>query len=145
MRWFWDWAKYHNSHNSKNIRVTKLSFGRNDLPKSTYTILAKEQFGHSYTFWTMVIIIFSPVSNSSNHPLIIFFQTLSPFWKWMLLIILWNVIDADYNFWPHCVEKDDPGIGSGSDEKCDRFPNVWKLITSTISYPQWSWDMDQRK
>ena len=35
MRWIWDWAKYHNSHSSKNIRVTKLSFGQNDLPRST--------------------------------------------------------------------------------------------------------------
>ena len=35
-----------------------------------YTILAKEQFGHSYTLWTMAIMIFSPVSNSSNHPLL---------------------------------------------------------------------------
>ena len=34
-----------------------------------YTILAKEQFGHSYTFWTMALMIFSPVSNSSHHPL----------------------------------------------------------------------------
>ena len=31
--------------------------------------MAKEQFGHSYTFWTMAIMIFRPVSNSSNHPL----------------------------------------------------------------------------
>ena len=35
MRWIWDWARYHNSHSSKSIRVTKLSFGQNDLPRST--------------------------------------------------------------------------------------------------------------
>ena len=35
IRWIWDWAKYHNSHSSKIIRVTKLSFGQNDLPRST--------------------------------------------------------------------------------------------------------------
>ena len=35
MRWIWDWAIYHNSHSSKSIRVTKLSFGQNDLPRST--------------------------------------------------------------------------------------------------------------
>ena len=35
MQWIWDWAKYHNSHSSKSIRVTKLSFGQNDLPRST--------------------------------------------------------------------------------------------------------------
>ena len=31
--------------------------------------MAKEQFGHSYTFWTMAIMIFSPVSNLLHHPL----------------------------------------------------------------------------
>ena len=35
MRWIWDWAKYHNSRSSKNIRVTKVSFGPNNFPKST--------------------------------------------------------------------------------------------------------------
>ena len=44
--------------------MAKLSFGRNNLPR---TILAKEQFGHSYTFCTVAIMIFSPVSNSSHH------------------------------------------------------------------------------
>ena len=28
------------------------------------------QLGHTYTFWTMAIMIFSPVSNSSNQPLL---------------------------------------------------------------------------
>ena len=31
MRWIWDWAKYHNSHSSKSIRVTKLFFCQNDV------------------------------------------------------------------------------------------------------------------
>ena len=31
----WDLAKYHNSHSSKSIRVTKLSFGQTDLPRRT--------------------------------------------------------------------------------------------------------------
>ena len=35
IRWIWDWARYHNSHSSKSIRVTKLSFGQNGLPRST--------------------------------------------------------------------------------------------------------------
>ena len=35
IRWIWDWAKYHNSHSSKSIKVTKLSFGQNDFPRST--------------------------------------------------------------------------------------------------------------
>ena len=29
--WIWDWAKYHNSHSSKSIRVTKLFFGQNGV------------------------------------------------------------------------------------------------------------------
>ena len=33
-------------------------------------ILAKGQLCHSFTFWTMSIMIFSLVSNSSNHPLL---------------------------------------------------------------------------
>ena len=35
IRWIWDWAKYYNSYIWKSIRVTKLSFGQNDLPRST--------------------------------------------------------------------------------------------------------------
>ena len=34
-------------------------------------ILVKEQVDHSYTFWTMPIMIFSPGANFCNHPLII--------------------------------------------------------------------------
>ena len=79
MRWIWDWAKYHNSHSSKSIRVTKLSFGQSGFPRST-PFWQKNQFAHSwtteqwfmahsYTFWTMAILIFRPVSNSSHHPL----------------------------------------------------------------------------
>ena len=34
-----------------------------------YTILAKEQSSHSYTFWSMPIITFSSVANFSDHPL----------------------------------------------------------------------------
>ena len=66
MQWVWDWAKYHNSHSSKTIWATKLSFGQNDLHRST-------------PFWKKNIlvtpIIFEPwllctVSNSSHHPLL---------------------------------------------------------------------------
>ena len=63
IQWIWDWAKYHNSHSSKSIGVTKLSFCQNDFPRSMYTILTKGQFGHSYTFWKKAIMTFSPVSN----------------------------------------------------------------------------------
>ena len=31
----WDWAKYHNRHSSKSIKVTNLSFCQNDPPMST--------------------------------------------------------------------------------------------------------------
>ena len=31
MRWIWDWDKYHNSHRSKSIRVTKLIFCQNGV------------------------------------------------------------------------------------------------------------------
>jgi hypothetical protein len=34
-----------------------------------YIILAKGQLDHSYAFWTMPIMIFSLLSNSSHHPL----------------------------------------------------------------------------
>ena len=34
-----------------------------------YNIVAKEQSGHSYVFWSMPIIKFSPVANFGDHPL----------------------------------------------------------------------------
>ena len=34
-------------------------------------ILAKEQPGHSYTFWTMPILIFSPFANFGKHSLVL--------------------------------------------------------------------------
>ena len=34
MHQIWDWAKNHNRHSSKSIRVTKLSFCQNDSPMS---------------------------------------------------------------------------------------------------------------
>ena len=52
------WAKYHNRHTSINIWVTRLLFCQYDL--------AKEQPGHSNNFWTMPIMIFSPVCSSSK-------------------------------------------------------------------------------
>ena len=39
-------------------------------------ILAKEQLGHSYTFWTM-LMIFSPVANFGDQPLHILIDQLS--------------------------------------------------------------------
>ena len=37
--------------------------------------LVKGQLGHSYTFWTMPVMIFSLLSNSSHHPLFQHVQT----------------------------------------------------------------------
>ena len=37
-------------------------------------LLAKGQLDHSYTFWTMPIMIFSSVANFGNHPLFYFFS-----------------------------------------------------------------------
>ena len=69
--WIWDWAKYHISHTSKSIKVTKLSFGQNDLPKST-------SFWQKNSLVTLILfelwplcMIFRPVSNSSTHTLIL--------------------------------------------------------------------------
>ena len=31
MQWIWDWAKYHNSHRSISINLTKLYFCQNDV------------------------------------------------------------------------------------------------------------------
>ena len=66
MGWIWDWTKYHNSHSPKSITVTKQFFWKWCTPREI--ILAKGHLGHSYTFWIMAIMIFSPVSNSSHHP-----------------------------------------------------------------------------
>ena len=47
-RWIWDWTKYHNSHSSKSIRVTKLFFcqngvllGRSFWPKDSLVTLVR--------------------------------------------------------------------------------------------------------
>ena len=64
-------CKYQNRHSSKNIWVIKLTF----LPKWSpdwRIILGKYQPGHSYTFWTMPILIFSPVYLFLRHPLVQF-------------------------------------------------------------------------
>ena len=63
--------KYHNRHSSESIRVTNLSFCQNDPPMSKYIILTEEEAGHSYTFWTMPIMIFSPASNFGDQSLLL--------------------------------------------------------------------------
>ena len=57
-----DWAKYQNRHSSKSIWVMKLFFCQN-------APLIRQSFWHSYTFWTMPILIFSPVQIIMGHPL----------------------------------------------------------------------------
>ena len=52
-------------HSSKIIWVIKLFFCQN-----WRIILAKDQIGHSYTFWTMPVSIFSPVQIIMGHPLL---------------------------------------------------------------------------
>ena len=49
--------------------MTNLSFCQNDPPE--YIILTKEEAGHSYTFWSMPIMIFGPVSNFGDQSLCI--------------------------------------------------------------------------
>ena len=59
-----DLDKNQNRHRSKSIWVV--------LPKwFSYKeiILAKGQLDHSYTFWAMPIMIFSPVANLMHYPL----------------------------------------------------------------------------
>ena len=48
IRWYWDWAKYHDRHSSKSIRVTKLFFcqngvllGRSFWPKDSLVTLVR--------------------------------------------------------------------------------------------------------
>ena len=46
--------------------------------------LAKEQLGHSYTFWTMTILIFSPVANFGQQSLpSIFREEVKPRYVWL--------------------------------------------------------------
>ena len=61
-----------NRHRSKSIWVTFLFFCQNDSLMAGGINLAKGQLGHYYTFWTMPITIFSPVSNLSDQSQCIF-------------------------------------------------------------------------
>ena len=69
-----DWAEYHNRHRSKSMSdkavILLKWFSHGGI------ILAKGQLGHSYTFWTMPIMIFSPVSNFGNQSLRLTFLSL---------------------------------------------------------------------
>jgi hypothetical protein len=61
-----DWAKCYNRHRSENIWVTVL-LAKWCTPRGI--IWAKGQLAHSYTFWIMLIMIFSLVANFGDHPL----------------------------------------------------------------------------
>ena len=91
-----DWAKYHNWHSSKSIWVTRLLFCQNDSLMGGI-ILAKGQLDHSYTFWTMPIMIFSPVANLMHHPLECAGQNL--FRKSVLISLI-------QNYWMNWVHLD---------------------------------------
>ena len=70
-----DWAKYHNRHSSKSIWVIKLSFCQNDPTIRQSFWLKDSLICHSYSFWTMPIMIFpylllSPVYFFSGHTLL---------------------------------------------------------------------------
>ena len=55
---------------SKSIWVIILSFCQNDSPMRVF-FWQKDSFDHSYTFWTISILIFSPGTNFGHHPLIL--------------------------------------------------------------------------
>ena len=67
--------------------MTRLFFCQNDSPDERI-ILAKRQHGHSYTFWTMLILICSLFANFGKHPLlrksILFFHSLIWDFSWKL-------------------------------------------------------------
>ena len=48
-----------------------------------YIILTEKEVGHFYTFWTMPIMIFSPVSNFDDQSLVAWYfrNVLIPFWS----------------------------------------------------------------
>ena len=50
--------------------MIKLSFCQNDSPMGG-SFWKKGQLDHSYTFWTMPILIFSPGANFGHHPMIL--------------------------------------------------------------------------
>ena len=62
-----DWAKYQNRHSSKYVSDQAILSPKWSPDRRIN--LAKYQLGHSYTFWTMPILIFSPVQIIMRHPL----------------------------------------------------------------------------
>ena len=63
-----DWAKYHNRHSSKSIRLTKLFFCQNDVLIGG-SFWQKDNLVTFNFLNSMSIIIFSPVSNFGDQSL----------------------------------------------------------------------------
>ena len=59
-----------------------------------YTILAKERFGHSDTFWAMPIMIFSPVANFGDQSLI--FNSKKKQILWHFWLFSWHFFTTLY-------------------------------------------------
>ena len=62
-----DLAKYQNRYGSKSMSDKAVLLPNWSL--DWRIILAKYQLGHQYTFWTLPILIFSPVQIIMRHPL----------------------------------------------------------------------------
>ena len=68
-----------NRHRSKNIWVARLFFCQNGSLMRYLITLTKGQLGHPYTFWTIPILIFSPVANFEQQSLYSMYLSLSSF------------------------------------------------------------------
>ena len=64
----WDWPKYQNRHNSKSIRVTKLSFCQSDFPTSESFWQKNSLITHIF-FDQCLFKHFSPVANFGQQAL----------------------------------------------------------------------------
>ena len=117
-----DWAKYQNSLSSKSIWVTRLIFCQNDYP-ILRIILAKRQINHSYSFWTMPILIFSPVHLILKHPL-------SKICAILLFRLLWVLATKMDGTWIEIKV----GIG----------PNFLAVALDIICSPYHMWHMMER-
>ena len=78
------------------------------------SILTKEQLDHSYTFWTMIIMLSSPVANFGNHPLVTVLESnkTQSHLKNELYLLLQTSLENLYIFkaflWLHAVSNEDP-------------------------------------
>ena len=91
------WAKI---FKSKSIWVSLL------LPK-WYThggiTLAKGQLGHSYTFWTIPVMIFSPVSNFGDQSLVIWGHSITTWTKFRLFLTTYLPLRGHFLHWTQTI------------------------------------------